>query len=249
MPVKSVEQQVITSLHRLRSGCLAECTAQINTLRRLLREFGLVIPVGAHHVLPCAGQLITDADSGLPPALRESFAAVGNAIRTLEERIKSIERQLTALTRQLPMVEQLCSIPGIGLLTATAVIALTTDIRRFPSARHFASSLGLTPREHSSGNKRHLGAISKQGNIYLRMLLIHGARATLWYAKRVPHPDRLRCWALVLERRVGHNQAAVALANKLACIVWAVWTHHRPFASVAHAAEGLSFPTTAPRIE
>jgi len=236
VPVKSVEQQTLTALHRLRSAWLAERTAKINTLRGLLRELGLVIPVGAHHVVPRAWGLIEDADSGLPEALREAFAEVCRELRTLEERVKGIEHQLAALAEQLPVVERLRSIPGVGLLTATAVVALTADIQRFPSGRHFASYLGLTPREHSSGSKRRLGAISKRGDVYLRMLLIHGARATLWHAKQLKEPDRLRVWALRLEKSIGHNKAAVALANKLARIVWAVWKYDRRFESVAQAA-------------
>jgi transposase len=121
------------------------------------------------------------------------------------------------------MVSKLCSIPGIGLITSTALFAFVGDVSRFPSARHFASYLGLTPREHSSGLRRRLGAISKRGDGYLRMLLTHGARAVLWKAKVRKEPDRLRAWALDLEQRRGHNKAAIGLANKLARIVWAVW--------------------------
>jgi len=233
VPVKSVEQQ---TLHRLRSAWLAERTAKINTLRGRLRELGFVIPGGAHHVVPRAWGLIEDADSGLPEVLREPFAEVCRELRTLEERIKDIEHQLAALAEQLPVVERLRSIPGVGLLTATAVVALTADIHRFPSGRHFASYLGLTPRERSSGSKRRLGAISKRGAVYLRMLLIHGARATLWHAKCLKEPDRLRAWALRLERSIGHNKAAVALANKLARIIWAVWKYDRRVESAAQAA-------------
>lgn len=236
VPVKSVDQQILTTLHRLRSAWLAERTAKINTLRGLLREFGFVIPVGAQHVVPRVWGLIEDADSGLPDVLREPFAEGCRELRTLEERIKGLERQLEALATQLPVVERWRSIPGVGLLTATAVVALTADIQRFPSGRHFASYLGLTPREHSSGAKRRLGAISKRGDVYLRMLLIHGARATLWHAKRLKEPDRLRMWALRLEKKIGHNKAAVALANKMARIVWAVWKFDRRFESVAQAA-------------
>ena len=127
VPVKSVEQQ---TLHRLRSAWLAERTAKINTLRGRLRELGFVIPGGAHHVVPRAWGLIEDADSGLPEVLREPFAEVCRELRTLEERIKDIEHQLAALAEQLPVVERLRSIPGVGLLTATAVVALTADIHR-----------------------------------------------------------------------------------------------------------------------
>ena len=236
VPVKSVEQQTLASLHRLRSSWLAERTAKINTLRGLLRELGFVIPVGAQHVIPRASVLIEDADSGLPDTLRPALADVCDEIRDLEKRIRRVELQIEALAQQTPAVDLLRSVPGIGLLTATALVASVGNVQRFPSARHFASYLGLTPRERSSGSKRRLGRISKRGDIYLRMLLIHGARATLWHAKQMKEPDRLREWALRLEKTAGHNKAAVALANKLARVAWAVWKHQRRFEPVAQAA-------------
>ena len=153
------------------------------------------------------------------PALNEARSE----ILELERRMRSVEQELRALARQLPMVSKLCSIPGIGLITSTALFAFVGDVGRFPSARHFASYLGLTPREHSSGLRRRLGGISKRGDGYLRMLLTHGARAVLWRAKARKEPDRLRAWVLDLEQRRGHNKAAIGLANKLARIVWAVW--------------------------
>jgi transposase len=134
-----------------------------------------------------------------------------------------VERQLTALADQTPAVARLRSIPGVGLITATALVAFVGDVQRFPSGRHFASYLGLTPREHSSGLIRRLGAISKRGDVYLRMLLTHGARSVLWTARSKRQPDRLRAWALEIQSHRGHNKAAIALANKLARIVWAVW--------------------------
>jgi transposase len=152
-----------------------------------------------------------------------------NEIVSLSTRIEEVEKQLEALAKQLPVVARLRSVPGIGLLTATALYAFVGDISRFPSGRHLASFLGLTPREYSSGLRRRLGRISKRGDAYLRMLLIHGARAILWHAKRMKQKDRLRAWALRLERKLGHNKAAVALANKLARIAWAVWKNDRNF--------------------
>ena len=134
------------------------------------------------------------------------------------------------------MSSVLASIPGIGLLTATALVAFVGEAHRFPSGRHFASYLGLTPREHSSGLRRRLGAISKRGDPYLRMLLVHGARSILWHAKRAPSRTRLHTWGLAVEQHRGHNKAAVALANKLARCAWAVWTTNRPFHDVPVAA-------------
>jgi transposase len=229
VPVKSVSQQALTALHRLRSTWLSTRTARINTVRGLLREFGCTIPLGARHVLARVSALLADADSGVPEALRPALAAACIEIRDIEDRIRTVEAQLEALADQTPAVARLRSIPGIGLITATALVAFVGDVQRFPSGRHFASYLGLTPRERSSGLVRRLGAISKRGDVYLRMLLIHGARAVLWAAKKRRTPDHLRAWALHLQETRGHNKAAVALANKLARIVWAVWKHDVDF--------------------
>jgi len=224
VPVKSVDQHVLGALHRLRSTWLATRTARLNTLRGLLRELGFVIPVGAGQVVPHVYALVSDAESGLPDALRAVFADAAREIGELEERVRAVERQLESLAGESALVARLRTIPGVGLLTATALAAFVGDVHRFPSGRHFASYLGLTPRESSSGLQRHLGRISKRGDPYLRMLLIHGARSVLCHAKRSPREgDRLRRWALERERARGHNKAAVALANKLARIVWAVW--------------------------
>jgi transposase len=143
--------------------------------------------------------------------------------------MRDVERQLTALARQLPDVTLLQTVPGVGVLTATALIALIGDIRRFRSGRHFASFLGLTPKEDSSAGRRRLGAISKQGDVYVRMLLTHGARSFVWHAKAATLPTALQQWAVQTERRRGHNVATVGVANKLARIVWAVWVQQRPF--------------------
>lgn len=223
VPVKTLAQQVLTSLHRLRSGWIAERTARLNALRGLLRELGVFIPVGAREVVPAVWLLIEDAESDFPEALRPVFAEACLEIREIEARIKKVERQLEAMADQLPIVRYLLTIPGVGLLTATALFAFIRDIHRFPSGRHLASWLGLTPREYSSGLKRTLTGISKRGDGYLRTLLIHGARSTLLHARK-KQPDHFREWAHKLEKTHVHNKAAVAVANKMARIVWAVWS-------------------------
>jgi transposase len=233
VPVKTVEQQTITSLHRLRAAWIEKRTATINLLRGLLREYGLIIPLGAKNAVPHAWAFIEDADSGLPDAARPLLAELCHEIRELDQRVKLAEHQLEALAEQMPIVDRLRSIPGIGLLTATALVAFICDVQRFPSGRRLASYLGLTPREHSSALKRHLGGISKRGDIYLRTLLIHGARSALRAATTMKQPDRLRAWALRLRQTRGYNKAAVALANKMARIVWAIWKRDRIFESVA----------------
>lgn len=231
VPVKSVEQHVLAGLHRLRSAWMATRTARLNTLRGLLRELGFVIPVGARQVVPHAMALVADVDSGVPDALRGVLAEAAREVRELEARVREVERSLDAMARESEVIVRLRTIPGVGLLTATALIAFVGDVHRFPSGRHFASYLGLTPRESSSGLRRRLGAISKRGDPYLRMLLIHGARSVLLHAKKKApsERDRLRTWALDRERARGHNKASVALANKLARIAWAVWHREQTF--------------------
>lgn len=223
VPLKSIGQQTMAALHRFRAGWMAERTARINGLRGVLRELGVVIPVGAAHVVPTVTMLVEDADSEIPEGLRHTLWEVSREIRDLERRIQDVEKQLEALGRQFPAYVRLRTIPGVGLLTATALLAFVGDVRRFSTGRHFASYLGLTPNEHSSGLKRHLGGISKRGDRYLRMLLSHGARSVLFVSRRHENPERLRAWALAVEKRSGFNKATIALANKLARIIWAVW--------------------------
>ena len=163
MPIKSETQQAVASLHRIRTTWLRTRTARLNTLRGLLREFGITIPVGPRHVVPRVMALIADADSPVPMSLRTPLAEICDEVFILTNRLKDLERHLAAVAEQLPQVALLRTIPGIGLLNATALVACVGDVRRFPSGRHFASYLGLTPREHSSGGRRRLGAITKQG--------------------------------------------------------------------------------------
>lgn len=228
VPVKSIEQQALSALHRLRQGYVQTRTARINALRGHLREFGITIPAGASQVLPRARAAL--AEGGLPSYLRHALAAVLEEIATLEAQADTVYDELARLAQQLPEASLLLSVPGVGVLTATALLAFVGDVHRFRSGRYFAAYLGLTPREHSSGLARHLGRITKRGNSYVRMLLIHGARSALRAGHVAAHPDDLRTWALALQRRKGHNVAAVALANKLARVCWRVWHDQRPFA-------------------
>lgn len=233
VPMKSLEQQAIQQLHRLRAQWIGTRTARINLLRGCLREFGIVIPRGAQRGIAAVRQTLAAPERPFPDSLRPLLGEVLSELLELERRARDAERQLLTLTREDPIVQQLLQIPGVGVLTATALRAALVDIGRFASGRHLASWLGLTAREHSSGERRRLGRISKRGDSYLRTLLIHGARSTLLAAKlsaRRQRPlDRLRTWALDTERRCGHNKATVALANKLARIIWATWKHQRPF--------------------
>jgi transposase len=236
VPVKSVAQQTLTGLHRLRSAWVGDRTARINLIRGILRELGLILPVGAHNVIPKAWALIEDAESGVPDPLRLALAEACLEIRELEQRIEAAERQLRALAAEMPVVKRLLTIPGVGLITATALVGFVGQVLRFPTSRHFASFLGLTPRERSSGQTRRLGAISKRGDTYLRTLLIHGARTVIVAAKNLKNPDRLRAWALHVQKKRGTNKATVALANKMARIVWSVWLNETSYESQLPAA-------------
>jgi transposase len=233
VPVKSVEHQLLQQLHRIHSQWSATRTARINQLRGCLREFGITIGQGAARGLAQIREQLALPDNPLPDALRPMFAELLSEISALELRIVNVERQLKTLTRHDATVQLLLRIPGIGLLTATALRAALIDIERFPSGRHLASWLGLTARESSSGERRRLGRISKRGDPYLRTLLIHRARAVLNASLAAAHRsrplDRLRTWAIATEKRCGYNKATVALTNKLARIVWASWKHQRPF--------------------
>ena len=231
VPVKTESQQQLTALHRIRAGWMATRTMRINSARGLLREFGIVFPLGAAALAGRVQELIEDADTALSTPLRRLLHELVLEIDELESRITLIQHQLEAVAVQTPLAERLLTIPGVGLLTATALVGFIGDVQRFPSSRHFAAYLGLTPSQHSSGLRRRLGRISKHGDVYLRTLLIHGARAVLVAAQRQSNPSGLHLWALQLQRHIGHNKAATAVANKIARIVWAVWKSGKPFQS------------------
>ena len=231
--LKSEDQQAITALHRMRSQWMATRTARINALRGLLSEFGLCRPTGARRFLADLPRLLEERSEQLPPRVRRLTRSTLEEIRSLEAHIDEVERELDQVVRDEPTLRALKQIPGIGVLTATAMYASVGNIHAFKSGRHLASWLGLTPREFSSGSRRRLGRISKRGDVYLRTLLIHGARAALAAAERRRKADlprtRLQAWVLSKADQSHRNRAAVALANKMARIVWAVWKHERPF--------------------
>jgi transposase len=243
VPVKTVEQQTICALHRIRAALMKTRSARLNTVRGLLREFGVTIAEGAERVQPALVEALSQAPSPVPEPLHAALFSMMAEARELDERSAEVEKQLKALARTLPLVERLETIPGVGLLNATALSAMVGDFPRFNSGRKFASSLGLTPKESSSGKRRWLGSISKAGDPYLRTLLIGGARSMLLSAHRTKRPHRLQEWALEVEKRRGRNRAAVAVANKLARIIWAVATRGEPFKA---RFEIQNAPTTVP---
>jgi len=236
VPVKTVDQQTLQVLHRVRTQWQAARTARINAMRGILREFGFPIGVGARRALRRIPALLEDATIALPDLVRHTVSGLLQEVRDLEDRIAATDQQLMRVVREHPVARRLHQIPGVGVITATALVGAVGNIHAFRRGRHFASWLGLTPRESSSGSRRHLGGISKRGDVYLRCLLTHGARSLLLTAQRTARHasqrTRLQQWAVDIAERRGHNKAAIAVANKLARIVWAVWHKDVDFQSL-----------------
>jgi len=236
VPVKTVDQQALQALHRVRTQWQATRTGRINVMRGLLREHGYPVPVGARTVLTRVTAILDDPTRPLPLVLRQMVTHLVEEVRSLEARVIAVDRELARVAREHPVARRLQQVPGVGIVTATAMIGAVGHIHAFRRGRDFASWLGLTPRESTTGTRRYLGRISKRGDGYLRCLLTHGARAVLLAAQRTartsPHRlTRLQQWAVTLAARRGHNKAAIALANKLARIIWALWCHERDFHS------------------
>jgi transposase len=244
VPVKTVDMQGLAALHRLRSGWLDRRRALLNSLRGTLREFGIFIPIGARHVRPKVSELVMGRDPQIPSMLYPAFERALVELESLETSMKGVEKQLLAFARLDPRAQRLRTIPGIGPLTATAWVAFVGDSHRFQSGRHAASYLGLTPREHSSGERRTLGRISKQGNRYLRTLLVHGARSVLRYAcSQTEKSGPLQAWARAVAERRGKNTAAVALANKIARLAWAVTREEKSYLELRCSTEWARRPS------
>jgi transposase len=234
--VKSEEQQAVLMVHRARSLVVAHRTALVNQIRGLLGEFGLVVPKGITRLRAQLPQLLEDAENGLPVLAREVLAGLREQFRELDQRIQRYDLKLRELAQQSEPTRRLLRIEAIGPQTATALVASMGDPRVFKSARNYAASLGLTPRQNSSGGTTRLGSITKQGDRYLRTLLVHGARAYLRVVDK--KTDGKSAWVRRLKGRRHINVAAVALAAKHARIAWAMLargTEYRP-APAAEAA-------------
>lgn len=227
--IKSTHQQALQSLHRIRAQWLATRVARINEARGVLAEFGVVLPRGTRDI----GARLHAVVEQLPQLLHFAFTALIAEIGELKTKLTQLDHDLKNIVTNDPVGKRLLQIPGVGTTIASAALGRVGDIHQFPRARCFAAWLGLTPREYSSGHTRILGRISRQGDNYLRMLLIHGARSALLAAKRLNSKGQklteLQHWVVSLEQRVGHNKATVALANKMARILWAVWTKNATF--------------------
>jgi len=227
VPIKSIEQQAILSVHRVRQGMVRARTAQANQIRGLLGEFGLVIPQGISHVAKQVPALLEDASNALPMAFRHLINQLTGHLKELDRQVKEFERQIIAWHRGNPRSRELEKIPGIGPLAASALVASIADARSFDSGRQVSAWLGLVPRQNSTGGKAKLLGMSKRGDAYLRTLLIHGARSAIRAAQRCTQSTNR--WLTNLLNRRHPNIAAVALANKNARTVWALLAHGREF--------------------
>ena len=226
VPLKDVGQQAVLALHRARQGFIKARTAQANQIRGLLAEFGLTIPQGIGHIANQVPELIEDASNELPGMFRLLVRRLLDHLKELGKQVHELEAQIVAWHRQNAQSRKLEKIPGIGPLTASALIASLGDARNFENGRQVAAWLGLVPRQHSSGGKQNLLGISKRGDAYLRTLLIHGARIVIHHAgKRADSCN----WINQMVARRNKNIAAVALANKNARTVWALLAHDREY--------------------
>jgi transposase len=232
VPIKNPEQQALLSLHRARQGFVTARTALANQMRGLLAEFGIVFAQGIRWVTMKLPEILEDAENELPASSRELFARLLEHFRELDRQVKELEAQIEAWHRRNPDSMRLHKIPGIGPLSASALVASVGDVNAFRNGRQMAAWLGLVPRQNSSGGKPHLGRISKRGDAYLRTLLIHGARSVLQSKSR---GGTLAPWLERLTVRRNPNVAAVALANKNARIAWALLAHGRDYRA-GHAA-------------
>lgn len=226
--IKSEEQQAVLSLHRLRQQLVKVRTMQALQIRSLLYEFGVALPKSWRALLLQAGPLLNDETrSEIPQLLRTELLQQLDALRTLTERIKQLELTIAGYRGRLEDCRRIEAIPGIGRLSATALVATIGDARTFRSGREMAAFLGLVPRQSGTGGRVRLLGISKRGDPYLRTLLIHGARAVITQGSR---PGRtLEPWIVELLKRRPKNVAIVALANKMARTAWALLAHGRSF--------------------
>jgi transposase len=233
VPIKDLDQQSALVLHRVRETLVRQKTQLINALRGYLAEFGIVVPQGAGKVKDLTARLADPGEDQVPALAKAVLQMLVEQLHDTERRIAEIDTRLTEQAQQNAVCRRLLTIPGIGPIIATALVATIGDPRLFRSGRHLAAWLGLVPRQNSSGGKERLGSISKAGDGYLRRMLVHGARAVLrWWRTSSP-------WLAGLLARRPVNVAVVALANKTVRIAWAVMVHgdtyRRPAAAEAVA--------------
>ena len=227
VPIKNGDQQAVLALQRARRSFVKARTAQANQIRGLLAEYGIVIPQGISHIATHLPDILEDGENGLPGVFRQLIDRLDLHLKELDHQIRELEIQIQAWHRANEDSRKLAQIPGIGPITASALVASIGDAKHFADGRQLAAWLGLVPRQHSSGGKQTLLGISKRGDTYLRTLLIHGARAVIRVAER--KTDHVASWLAGLMGRRNKNVAAVALANKNARAVWALLAQDREY--------------------
>jgi transposase len=220
VPIKQVEQQDIQSIHRVRSRVIKNRTALINEIRGLNLEYGIAIPLGALKVKSHLRLIIDDQNNELTISSRELMQELYDELVDMEARLKKLEKKIKLICKENDQCRRILNIPGVGELTATAIIAAVPNANEFKNGRHMSAWLGLIPRQSSSGNKQVLLGISKRGDRYLRTLLIHGARSALCRCKNTE--SKYGEWLTGKKASLSLNKAAVALANKNARIIWAL---------------------------
>lgn len=220
VPVKTVEQQVMQAEHRIRARLIKARTALSNEIRGLLAELGIVVPASLWKLRRALPEILEDGENGLPGSFRSLLAQMGDELRALDGNIVEYDARIAQAAREDDRIKRLLEIEGIGPVVASALVAAVGDAHQFGKGRDMAAWLGLTPNQHSSGGKSRLGGISKRGDKYVRMLLIHGARAALNAAKN--KEDGRSRWVISLAARRNKNIATVALANKNARIAWSI---------------------------
>jgi transposase len=231
VPVKSVAQQAVLTVHRARELLVGDRTALVNQIRGLLAEYGIVVPQGIARLRRVLPSVLDDAANGLPGLAREIIAELQERLWDLDARIAAYDRRIAQLARQHEAAQRLMQLEGVGAVTATAIMATIGDGKAFKNGRQFAAWLGLVPQQYSSGGKTRLGHISKRGNVSLRTLLIHGARSVLQLAGQ--RTDAKSRWAEQPKQRRGNNIAAVALAAKHARIIWAILARGQEYRQAA----------------
>lgn len=220
VPVKTVEQQDIQAIHRIREQLIKSRTAQANQIRGLLGEYGIVIPKGLRQVRGRLPGILENAENGLSFRARRFLSDLVERVRELDERIRAYDKEIQELFKEDERSQRIEKVEGIGPVVATAIVAAVGNGTFFKDGRQLSAWLGLVPRQHSTGGRERLLGISKRGDRYIRTLLIHGARSVVRYAEKKTDP-RSR-WINGLKARRGTNAAAVALANKNARIIWAL---------------------------
>ncbi len=225
--VKTVEQQDLQAMHRVLSELKSHRTAKANQIRGLVAEYGLVAPLNLQSLRQAIPWWLEDAENGLTFLFRKLLEGLWGDLITLDQRVKELNKEIELIAKEHPMAQRLQQLRGVGPLTATAMIASVGNGQQFTKGRQMAASIGLTPKQYSSGGRDRLLGISKRGDAYLRTLLIHGARSVIRHAKH--KDDRLSQWVMQLAKRSHTNVAAAALANKTARMAWAILSKEQDY--------------------